>query len=448
MAHLARLDNNTNTSEILNATVKNSSKSSELENCNQLLISQLDGILECSQMALDESNNLGVQGNNYSSLKLGNDFSNSVNSIKESGDWNTDYASLIKALKEGKVPFELLMKILFTAPDNANADEKIKGLTDLMKPLLDRDDNQKEFSRMLALYFTDKEDKAGSLQAAEDFLNSLVPYMSKSEEDPYFAHLQQVLITTKENIGIYCESDQYDQIKINAELKTGVVDFEKLVGIDIKNYNIIHTAPIMMALYVMLMSSEGSYGYLAEIMGNLNKTMKEIGEVLDDMKGLNDKLSDFMSAEDPESLLELAREIRDLRESLSGLVKDKGDSLSDDIVERMNKYLDPKIGTLDQMVAGMGVEGVDTWDDILSNPDHCAKLQKYITADGGGAIPAPVTAAFNHYKGLVDTLTTQNSAQLQKLNMTTKKVDSLTKLFSAAVTMYKGITQTLTNYSG
>lgn len=400
----------------------------------------VDSTIKTYQSAINESSNI-------TNLNVGQN-SSLLKSLPGSGDWNAEYNALIKALKEGKLPFESLMEVLLTAPESAEKDGRIKALTDLMKPLIDRDDNQDAFARMLALYFTDRDDKEGSLQAIDSFLNTLVPYMAKSENDPYFAHLQQLLITTKENIGIYCDSDEYDQIKINSELKAGIVTFEKAIGADIKNYNVIHTAPIMMALYTMLMSSDGAYGYLAEIMGNLNKTMKEIGEVLDNMKELNDKLSEFMSAKDPEELIGIAEEIGDLREALSSLVKGNDGSLSDDIITRMNKYLDPKTGTLDQMVAGMGIEGVHTWDDLIGNSDNCAKLQKYITADGGGAIPAPVTAAFNHYKGLVDTLTTQNSAQLQQLNMTTKKVDSLTKLFSAAVTMYKGITQTLTNYSG
>jgi len=195
------------------------------------------------------------------------------------------------------------------------------------------------------------------------------------------------------------------------------------------------------------MSSDGAYGYLAKIMGNLNVTMKDIGKFTDDIEKINNVLKDFLEETDIEELAKLAQQIAELSESLGGLLEEFGDKLGDALKERIEKFVKPG-GTLDDAVKKANIGEHTNWKDLAADPAACKKMQDYLTATAGGGVGEGATSLITNISQLLGALTTVNQGQLEKLNMTTKKVDSLTKLFSSAITMFKGLTQTLTQYSG
>ncbi|MCH9631991.1 MAG: hypothetical protein S4CHLAM6_03140 [Chlamydiae bacterium] len=204
--------------------------------------------------------------------------------------------------------------------------------------------------------------------------------------------------------------------------------------------------PIMMALYLLLMSGGGSYGYLAKIMSNLGVSMANIKKFVKDMKTIQDDVNDLMTNKSPSEQGDDAQSISDAQKDLNSLIKQYGSKLGPELIKSLSAFASPG-GSLDQIISEATKGACKSWSDVVSNPDDLQKVQEYLTGPGGGAAPAGVTTIFKNMSDLMGSLNTQNQADVEKLNLTTKKVDSLTKLFAASVTMFKGLNQTLTNYS-
>ena len=213
-------------------------------------------------------------------------------------------------------------------------------------------------------------------------------------------------------------------------------------------HHVIHDLPVMMAIYLLLMSGKGSYGYLAKIMANLGVSMADIKKFITAMKKLQDDINDFMKSKDKGDWASDAADIAKQEAALKGLLKQFGGKLGPDLVKSLGAFANTN---LDKVVSD-ATAGMDppctTWADAASRPEALQKLHDFMTGPKGGSTPASVTTLIKNLSDLMNSLNTQNQGDIEKLNLATKKVDSLTKLFSASITMYKGLIQTLSNYSG
>ena len=213
-------------------------------------------------------------------------------------------------------------------------------------------------------------------------------------------------------------------------------------------HHIIHDMPVMMAMYILLMSGQGSYGFLAKIMANLDISMSNIKKFITAMKKLQDDINDFIKSKDKGAWASDAADIAKQQALLKGFINQYGGMLGPTLVKSLSDFADTN---LDKVVSD-ATAGMDppctTWADAASRPEALQKLHDFMTGPKGGSTPASVTTLIKNLSDLMNSLNTQNQGDIEKLNLATKKVDSLTKLFSASITMYKGLVQTLSNYSG
>lgn len=215
----------------------------------------------------------------------------------------------------------------------------------------------------------------------------------------------------------------------------------------LKEKEIIKNGPIFLAILVVLFTGESSvYRVLATKMADLNGLMKKVGQFTDKIKDLQDEINKLMKG--PENPEEVALRIAQYQKELNELVEKQGDAIGDSLLEKIKGFSSSKSGSLDQIINEATLGKYNRWDQISSDDDALKKVQSYLSGQGAGGAPEGVSTVTQNMSSLLGALNTQNQAHLEKLNMVTKKVDAATKLFASAISLFKGLTQTLTQYSG
>ncbi|MCH9631992.1 MAG: hypothetical protein S4CHLAM6_03150 [Chlamydiae bacterium] len=357
--------------------------------------------------------------------------------------WNQQYSELMSDLNKGKFSIQKVVNVVESAPKGAK--HQMETLSRVIKPLIKSSSSQKEISKLLVQHFSQT---SGANDPQKLFL-AFVQKMQTAFPDDCKQGCQAI------------EAMGSNQLKASTSDGPGKVGQDSASQAPSKvshssdsvfhswEHSVIHHEPIMMAMYVLLMSGSGSYGFLAKIMANLGVSMANIKKFVSDMKAIQDDMNDLMSNKSVSMQEDDARAIWDAQNNLNGLIKTYGSKLGSELRQSLSNFSNSG-GSLDQVVSE-ATKGMSTplsnWKDASASSDAVAAIQKYLTGPGGGAAPAGVTTVFKNMSDLMGSLNTQNQADVEKLNLTTKKVDSLTKLFAASVTMYKGLNQTLTNYS-
>lgn len=213
--------------------------------------------------------------------------------------------------------------------------------------------------------------------------------------------------------------------------------------------DLIEHGPIFLALLVVLFTGQdSSYHVLANDMGNLSNLMKDIQKYSNIIKKINDDLNNLMNGTgNPQ---QIAQDIANQQKNLQDLLKNNKGAISPDLAKNIEDYCKPG-GDLDQVVAA-ATKGMtppcSSWADAANNPAALQKIKDYLTNASGGSVGPAASTIFSTTSNLLGSLNTQDQAQVEKLNLLTQKVDSTTKLFSSCLTLFKGLTQTLTNFSG
>ncbi len=213
--------------------------------------------------------------------------------------------------------------------------------------------------------------------------------------------------------------------------------------------DLIDHGPIFLALMVVLFTGQdSSYHVLADAMGNLSNLMKNVQQYTNIVKQINDDLNNLMNGTgNPQ---QIAQDLAQQQKNLQDLLNNNKGVLSPDLVKNIEDYCKPG-GDLDQVVAA-ATKGMtppcSSWADAANNPAALQKIKDYLTNASGGSVGPAASTIFSTTSNLLGSLSTQNQAQVEQLNLLTQKVDSTTKLFASALTQFKGLIQTLTNYSG
>lgn len=347
--------------------------------------------------------------------------------------WNQQYCSLMEDLNKGKLSIQKVVSVVESAPKDAT--HQMNTLARVVKPLIVNTDCQHTMSKLLVQHFS---------QVAEN-----------DPQKAFFAFMEKLQLSLPAECKSGCEA-----IKSSGSKLLGSADFVKSGMMHEKQahkssgsgtsswvHDVIHDEPIMMAMYVLLMSGSGSYGFLAKIMANLGVSMADVKKFVNDMKGIQDDINDFMTSKDPGQQSKDAADIAAKQADLNSLIQTYGSKLGPELIKSLQGFAGEG-QSLDKVISDATKGGCISWKNLAVNPQFFKKVQDFLTGPGGGAAPAGVTTVFKNMSDLLGSLNTQNQADVEKLNLTTKKVDSLTKLFAASITMYKGLNQTLTNYSG
>ncbi len=356
--------------------------------------------------------------------------------------WNQQYCNLMGDLNKGKLSIQKVVNVVELAPKEAT--HQMNTLARVIKPLIVNSDSQQEMSKLLVQHFS-----------------KLAP---NDSQKAFFAFMKKMQFSLPIDCKQGCEAIKasgLNQLRSSSSTKSGLMYKEQASKTSSKSsgssssgyhswvHNVIHHEPIMMAMYVLLMSGSGSYGFLAKIMANLGVSMADVKKFVNGIKGVQDSINDLMTNKNPALQSKDAADIAAKQSSLNSLIKTYGSKLGPELIKSLSSF--SGLGqSLDEVVSE-ATKGMKTplpnWTAAADSPDALKAIQKYLTGPGGGSAPAGVTTVFKNMSDLLGSLNTQNQADVEKLNLTTKKVDSLTKLFAAAVTMYKGLNQTLTNYS-
>lgn len=371
--------------------------------------------------------------------------------VIRNGTWQEQYDALLKEIALGRLPLDLLEEVYRNAPPGSEKDMKM--LSKHLEPLVMLPEVQKAFAEYLAMYAAQE----GSLAAAEQKAGEIIAMIQQYSHPRHGDSFNKLRDLTSEALtgagGPFNASSPLSQADIANRLSETKADFNNIAKVPLKNRYILYNAPIMMAMFVLLMSKDGAYGYLASVMSNLNATMKEIKKYTQGLTDINNSLSKFMKETDPEKQLELLKEIQKSRNDIRELLKANPETFGEDLRNKINDFVKPE-GTLDDLLRKGSyntLDGTIYWSQPPGEPlkpDYMKQLQDYLTSSSGGAAGEGVTTTISEISNLLGAVNTHNQAQLEKLNMITKKIDALTKLFSSAITMYKGLIQTLTQYSG
>ena len=348
--------------------------------------------------------------------------------------WNEQYCSLMEGLNKGKLAIQKIVGVVESAPKDAT--HQMNVLARLIKPLIVHSDYQQQMSQLLMQHFS---------KAAVN-----------NPQKAFFAFMEKLQLSLPADCKQGCEAiikhGQNQKVVLsNPDAQSTQAYIVKPGGGEKAFHNwvhdVIHNEPIMMAMYILLMSGSGSYGFLAKIMANLGVSMADIKKFVNDMKAIQDDINDLMTNKDPAEQAKDAADISAKQADLNGLIKTYGSKLGPELIKSLNSFANPG-GSLDKVISEATAGKYTNWSDIAKDPSALKDVQKYLTGAGGGSAPSGVTTVFKNMSDLMGSLNTQNQADVEKLNLTTKKVDSLTKLFAASITMYKGLNQTLTNFSG
>lgn len=377
-----------------------------------------------------------------------------IEDVIRDGTWQDQYNALLRELSLGRLPLDLVEEIYKNAPPGS--EQEMKMLSKHLEPLVMDTAVQDAFANYLALYAA----QTGSLEAAKEKAGEIISMIQKYSHSRHADSFNSLRDKTAAALiasgGPFNATYLMTQSEIANKLNNVKSEFNEVAKVPLKNRYILYNAPIMMALFVLLMSKDGAYGYLANVMDNLNKTMKEIKKYTDDLTDINNYLSKFMDEPVPAKQLEYLKEIQKARDDIRKMLNENPETFGEDLREKLHNLV-KQGGTLDNLVSeGTGLHGLDDLITVSRTPEHengietghLKKLQDYMTSASGGSAGEGVTTTVSEISNLLGAVNTHNQAQLEKLNMITKKIDALTKLFSSAITMNKGLIQTLTQYSG
>lgn len=261
---------------------------------------------------------------------------------------------------------------------------------------------------------------------------------------------QQVLLQQLNEIVDHCRRIGSMDGKNDSEEVLGASEPKKNVKIQTraqKEQEIIEHGPIFLALLVVLFTGENSsYHVLARNMSDINNLMKKISQFTDDVKSIQDDLSKLMDGKG--DLESITQDIVEKQKHLNELLIKEESALGSDMRRVLSDFIEKGKGSLDNLVDKATNGKCSNWEDASKDGAILDQVKKYMTGEGGGPAGEGITTVVQNISQLLGALNTQNQGQIEKLNMITKKVDASTKLFSSVITMYKGLTQTLTSYSG
>lgn len=358
--------------------------------------------------------------------------------------WQTNYNQFLEKMNKGDFSVKGLVSLVESAPKGT--EHQMNMLAKWVGPLIENQKSRDAMSKALCFHFAQEGKLSVAQQKLEAFGEKLHLAMPIQMNRPVQALIQNAgngLATGPLNSSNPMTSQQISSSAQQASHSVGASS-----GPSSWMHHIIHDCPIMMALYVVLMSGSGAYGFLAAIMGNLNITMGDVQKFVDTIKNLQDSLNDFMTQKDPTKLAQDAANIAADQKQLNGLTAEYGNKLGPDLVKAIDSFAADGTGSLDQAISSATSGADKSWEDLANDPKNLQKVQDYFTGPTGGSAPADATTVLKNISDLMGSLSTQNQAEVEKLNLETQKVDSLTKLFASSLTMYKGLIQTLTNFSG
>ncbi len=223
--------------------------------------------------------------------------------------------------------------------------------------------------------------------------------------------------------------------------------------IDQHTKDMIDHGPIFLAIMMVLMTGPDSgYHVLAQDMGNINQILNDLKKFSDMTQQIQDDINNFMNGTgDPQ---QIAQDIANAQSQIQNLLKDPNiinelGGTSSELYKDLSSFSQPG-GSLDQVISEATAGKITSWSALASNgaASDFATVKAYLTNESGGAAGAAATGVFKNLTDLLGGLSTQNSAQMEELNLTTKKVDADEQLVAAAISTFKSISSELTNYSG
>lgn len=358
--------------------------------------------------------------------------------------WQTNYNQFLDNMNKGNFSVKSLVALVESAPKGTQ--HQMNMLAKWVGPLIEGQKSQEAMSKALCFHFAQEGKLNVAQQKLEAFGKKLQEVMPQKIQQPTQALIEKAsynMVT-----GPLSSSKPFNLQDLNLKETQASHSVGSSSGPSSWMHHIIHDCPIMMALYIVLMSGSGAYGFLAAIMGSLNVTMGDIEKFVNTLKDLQDTLNDFMSQKDPTKMAQDAAKIASLQSQLNDLTSKYGGKLGQDLINALKSFSGPGTGSLDQAINDATGGADKSWSDLAKDPKNLQKVQDYFTGPKGGSAPAGATTVFKNMSDLMGSLNTQNQAEVEKLNLDTQKVDSLTKLFASSLTMYKGLIQTLSNYSG
>lgn len=373
--------------------------------------------------------------------------------------WQNDYNNFMQGVNSNNFSIDLFVNVVSMAPNGTEA--QMKAVSRWIEPVLKDSSGFKTFAKALSLHFSQANNRLGSQKALKAFVEKMQTTIP-SIPAPTIHQLLQNCMANMLHLA-FNPSDPMTQNEINRS-KIGAAN---ALGSSAGSYadwihNVIHTAPIMMAIYIVLMSGQGAYGFLAKIMGEINGVMSNLKQYNADIQEIETALNDIMKNGGTAADFQA---VANGESDLNNLLGQPGAQqlLGDSLFNSLKQFCAPGTGSLDQLINAATGGSCTNWQDAAKaagasptqDPDDYKKfttwqqdLTKYMTAPSGGAAPAPVTTVFSNISNLLGSLNTMNQAQMERLNLMSQKVDSCSKLFASCLTIYKGVAQTLTNYAG
>ena len=235
---------------------------------------------------------------------------------------------------------------------------------------------------------------------------------------------------------------------------------------------IIHHDPIFMAIMKVLMTGGDSVLHnLAATLAKLNKVKEKTQKVtmlIEKLQNLLTDISNLGPMPNPKNNIagynawiakakdytdRVAKVQAHLEKVLNrkGVIKALGGKDSE-LYQAMQKIPNDFDGTLSEADGEKGDTFAQLADEFKTNPDGAAgvfnKFQGEINNESGGPTGKGATGLFSDLSNGMTSLNSQSSAQQAQLNLQTQKVSADSKLFSSALSIYRGMIPSMTTYSG
>ncbi len=359
--------------------------------------------------------------------------------FENSANWQKSCDKLVADLKSGAQDPQIVSKIIQLI-GKACSPSQVKPLADILSPLLDQEDTKMALGQYLALHFTDLKDPAASQEQLLQFSDKLKGAIPNQHHQAL-----ENCAGVYQSQHVFNQTNPLTQNQLNSETQNVGQSVSNNVNSNGFVHQIVWNTPLLMAMYILLMSGQGAYGYLGDIMGNINDTLSDLQKFTSDVQKIQDDINQLMKNASTSNPSALVQDIAANQSDLQNLLAQYGDKLSPELIQDIKNF---STTSLNDVVSEATSGKVLDWSDLSSNPAAIAQVQAYLTNESGGAAGQAATGVFKNMTDLLGGLNTQNSAQMEELNLITKKVDSLTQLFSSSATTFKTLIQLLTNYDG